>query len=91
MHLATAWKQADCWVAASVDPGSTQQCKHARHVYLHLLCFYCLDGARWPNLLNHLSARYRQYATGAAPQASQLIHTSDRKVLSASHVAAQLG
>lgn len=49
------------------------------------------DGARWPQLMNHLAARYRQYATGTAPQISDLIQPNDRTELSASHVAEQLG
>ncbi|KAL4433619.1 hypothetical protein ABPG75_000060 [Micractinium tetrahymenae] len=49
------------------------------------------DGVRWSNLMNHLAARYRQHGGGAAVVATDLICPVDRSVLSAAHVAEQLG
>ncbi|KAI3430263.1 hypothetical protein D9Q98_004859 [Chlorella vulgaris] len=50
------------------------------------LCHVITDGVRWPALMAHLAARYRQSATGKLPDPQHLLKPSDRTLLSSSHM-----
>ena len=54
------------------------------------LCHIITDGVRWPALMAHLAARYREAAHGVMPKAGQLLAPTDRRLLSSEHMAKQL-
>lgn len=54
----------------------------SRQILALSLCHAVCDGMRWPQLLRHLAARYREAAGGAAPDLSDLLRPGPRTLLS---------
>jgi hypothetical protein len=58
-----------------------------------LACISPVDGYRWPLLMRHLAARYRQAAgggIGGAVDTSDLLRPTDRQLMSTEHMVPQL-